>query len=132
MKEAFGQVWDFHNIFNCYKSDYPELPSDEIRDLRKRLLKEEYEEFLEAEDENDLVGIADALADIMYIVLGTAVSYGIPIDEVFDEVHRSNMSKVGEDGKPIHREDGKILKGKNYFKPDIVSILEKHKRNSEK
>ena len=74
-------------------------------------------------EQRDMVGIADALTDILYVVYGTGHSYGIDLDECFQEVHSSNMSKLGEDGKPIRRDDGKILKGPNYFAPDLESIL---------
>jgi len=91
--------------------------------LRRKLLKEEVEEYFEGEDKDDLENVAKELADIIYIVCGTAVSYGIPLDRVFDEVHRSNLSKLGDDGKPLRREDGKILKGPNYSPPNIKKIL---------
>jgi len=116
-------VKQFHKIYNCYTQENPGLPNEEIRDLRRRLLKEEYEEYLEGEETDDLVEIADALADMLYIMYGTALAYGIPLDEIFDEVHRSNLSKLGADGKPIVREDGKILKGPDFFKPDIAKIM---------
>ena len=90
--------------------------------LRMRLLEEEFNEYLESEIEDDLENIAKELADIIYIVCGTAVSYGIPLDRVFDAVHQSNMAKL-VDGKPIRREDGKILKPEGWTAPDIKSIL---------
>lgn len=93
--------------------------------LRFNLMKEENEEYMEAVDQGDLVEIADALGDMLYILCGTIVEHGMQdkIVEVFDEIHRSNMSKLGEDGEPILRADGKILKGKNYFKPNISKIM---------
>ncbi|RYF06923.1 MAG: hypothetical protein EOO77_26315 [Oxalobacteraceae bacterium] len=96
-----------------------------MRKLRSDLLEEEFNEYLDGEKNNDLVEIADALADIIYIAYGTGVSYGLPMDEIFDEVHRSNMSKLGEDGRPVYREDGKVVKGPNYSKPDIHAIVER-------
>ena len=89
--------------------------------------KEENEEYLEAANANDLVEVADALGDMLYILAGTIIEHGMQykIAEVFDEIQRSNMSKLGEDGHPIFREDGKVLKGPNYFKPNISSILKK-------
>jgi len=84
---------------------------------------EEVGEFVAASEKGDLVGIADALADIVYVVYGTALTYGIDLDAVLREVHRSNMSKLGRDGKPLIREDGKVVKSENYFPPDIASIL---------
>ena len=116
-------VEEFHRIYSVYISEKPELPVKETRDLRISLLREEFEEYLEAEADNDLVEIADALGDMLYIIHGTAVSYGIPLDEVFNEIHRSNKSKLGVDGKPIYREDGKVLKGPNFFRPDIAGII---------
>jgi predicted HAD superfamily Cof-like phosphohydrolase len=90
-------------------------------------MKEENEEYLEAANTNDLVEVADALGDMLYILAGTIIEHGMQykIAEVFDEIQRSNMSKLGEDGHPIFREDGKVLKGPNYFKPNIGEILEK-------
>ena len=88
-------------------------------------MKEENEEYLEAALNNDMVEVADALGDMLYILCGTIISHGMQdkIVEVFDEIQRSNMSKLGENGEPIYREDGKVLKGPNYFKPDISRIL---------
>jgi predicted HAD superfamily Cof-like phosphohydrolase len=95
--------------------------------LRYNLLKEENEEYLEACKRGDLVEIADALGDLLYITYGTILKHGLQhkIEEVFDEIHRSNMSKLDENGQPIFREDGKVLKSNRYFKPDIKKILEK-------
>jgi predicted HAD superfamily Cof-like phosphohydrolase len=89
-------------------------------------MKEENEEYLEAAENNDLVEVADALGDMLYILCGTIIEHGMQdkIEDVFNEIHRSNMSKLGEDGRPIYREDGKVLKGANYFKPHIKEILE--------
>jgi predicted HAD superfamily Cof-like phosphohydrolase len=89
-------------------------------------MKEENEEYLEAAENNDLGEVADALGDRLYILCGTIIEHGMQdkIEDVFNEIHRSNMSKLGEDGKPIYREDGKVLKGVNYFKPHIKKILE--------
>lgn len=131
-KTPFQKVWEFHTAFGQVRNIIPTLPGSEtladpnsLRSLRKRLLEEEYNEYVTGEDNNDLVEIADAIADILYIAYGTAVSYGLPMDEIFDEVHASNMSKLGDDGKPIYREDGKILKGPEFFKPDIAAIIER-------
>jgi predicted HAD superfamily Cof-like phosphohydrolase len=88
-------------------------------------MAEENQEYLEAANNNDLVEVADALGDILYILCGTIIEHGMQnkIEEVFDEIQRSNMSKLGEDGEPIYREDGKVMKGPNYFKPNILKIL---------
>lgn len=93
--------------------------------LRFELMKEENEEYLEAVKNNDIVEIADALGDMLYILCGTILEHGLQhkIESVFDEIQRSNMSKLGEDGKPIYREDGKVMKGPNYFKPNFEEIL---------
>ena len=103
------------------------MPST-ITELRYNLMKEENEEYLEAVKSNDLIEIGDALGDMLYILCGTIISHGFQdkIEALFDEIQRSNMSKLGDDGKPIYREDGKVLKGPNYFKPDIEKILKKN------
>jgi predicted HAD superfamily Cof-like phosphohydrolase len=100
---------------------------EDIKQLRFELMKEENEEYLEAANKNDLVEVADALGDMLYILCGTIIEHGMQdkIEAVFNEIQRSNMSKLGEDSKPIYREDGKVLKGPNYFKPNIREILEK-------
>lgn len=118
----FKSVVEFHKAFNLPVREKPGFPDDEERDLRKRLLQEEYFEYLDGENADDLENIAKELCDIIYIVCGTAAVYGIPLDKVFEEVHRSNMSKL-EDGKPIYRSDGKVLKGKDYKEPDVLGVL---------
>ena len=127
MKKQLEQLKEFHTTFNHPIELTPTAQSDELAQLRYKLGKEELDEYLEANQNDDPVGIADALADQLYILLGTMLVHGMQdvIEEVFDEVQRSNMSKLGEDGKPIYREDGKILKGPNYFKPDIGKIIHK-------
>ena len=118
----YTDVKDFHIAFGQRVGDKPELPESGERTLRQMLLAEEMWEYSKAERENDIVEIADALADIIYIACGTAVSYGIPLDKVFEEVHRSNMAKL-VDGKVIRREDGKIQKPEGWTPPDIKAIL---------
>ena len=120
----FTEVRDFHQAFGQRIGEKPELPNGAERCLRTRLLQEEFEEYLFAEGQSDLVEIADALADIIYIACGTAVSYGIPLDDVFAEVHRSNMAKL-VDGKVIRREDGKVQKPEGWTAPDIEGVLKK-------
>lgn len=124
---SIKKVEEFHNAFNIANNDSPQTLPKEEYELRYNLIKEENEEYLAACERGDIVEIADALGDILYIALGTLLKHGLQnkIDEVFEEIHRSNMSKLGSDGKPIYREDGKVLKGENYFKPNIKSILEK-------
>lgn len=116
-------VREFHERFLCPIGDNPELPSNVLCFLRWKLLYEELEEFSEALEKRDLVGAADALADILYVAYGAALTFGLPINEIFAEVHRSNMTKLGEDGNPIFRPDGKILKGPNYTPPDIKRFI---------
>lgn len=119
----YTDVRDFHIAFGQRVGQSPMIPEDiNERDLRISLLEEEFKEYLQAEEKNDIVEIADALADIIYIACGTAVSYGIPLDKVFNEVHRSNMAKL-VDGKPIYREDGKVLKPDGWTPPDIERCL---------
>jgi predicted HAD superfamily Cof-like phosphohydrolase len=102
-----------------------DVPSD-VREIRCALIEEEAAEFREALEADDLVEVADAVADLLYVVYGAAVTFGIPIDEVFAEVHRSNMTKLGTDGTPIYREDGKVLKGPSYEPPDVLGVLAAH------
>ena len=125
---AIDQVKEFSEAFNIkYSKDMnPNLDQPTI-DLRFRLMEEENQEYLEAAKNNDIVEIADALGDILYILCGTILAHGLQdkIVEVFNEIQKSNMSKLDINGKPVIREDGKILKGPNYFKPKIKEILEK-------
>lgn len=125
MKKQLQQLWDFQSAYNSTRNTKPTLLDSETSMLRYNLGKEELSEYLEACNNGDLVEITDALADQLYILLGTMVSHGLQdlIEDVFDEVHRSNMSKLGEDGKPIYREDGKILKGPNFSPPNIEKFL---------
>ena len=121
----FTDVRDFHQAFGQRIGEKPEFPSEDERELRISLLSEEFYEYRHAEEANDLIEVADALADIIYIACGTAVSYGIPLDDVFAEVHRSNMAKL-VDGKVIRREDGKVQKPEGWMPPDVKRILEEH------
>ena len=127
MKNKIKAVHGFHEAFGAGIKYTPTANIGEERNLlRFNLMKEENEEYLEAAQNNDLVEVADALGDMLYILCGTIIEHGMQhkIEEVFNEIQRSNMSKLGEDGKPIYREDGKVLKGPNYFKPNISKILE--------
>ena len=128
MKKYTDAVHEFHTAFGLGINDAPVANIGEDRNLlRFNLMKEENEEYFEAAQNGDLVEVADALGDMLYILAGTIIEHGMQhkIAEVFDEIQRSNMSKLGEDGKPIYREDGKVLKGPNYFKPNIKEILDK-------
>ena len=120
----YTDVKDFHQAFGQRVGEYPELPDVSERTLRMKLITEEFNELCDAEEANDIIEIADALADIIYIACGTAVSYGIPLDDVFAEVHRSNMAKL-VDGKVIRREDGKVQKPEGWTAPDIKGVLDK-------
>jgi predicted HAD superfamily Cof-like phosphohydrolase len=128
LSEVLSEVEKFHDAFgikNHYKPE-SELSQSEY-ELRFNLMKEENEEYLDAAKRGDIVEIADALGDQLYILCGTILRHGLQgkIIEVFQEIQRSNMSKLDEEGKPIYREDGKVLKSNLYFKPDIKSILSK-------
>lgn len=120
----FGKVKTFMETFGQDVKDKPEFPSVDVVALRYELIKEELEELFEAMGEKDLVEVADALTDILYVTYGAGHAFGIDLDACFDEVQRSNMSKLGADGKPIYREDGKILKGPNYFAPDLTKYVQ--------
>lgn len=125
-KEIIGAVETFHDAFGIKNHYEPtaELTHDELQ-LRYKLMREENEEYLEAAEKGDLVEIADALGDQLYILCGTILRHGLQhkIEEVFAEIQRSNMSKLDENGKPIYREDGKVLKSNLYFKPNIQEVL---------
>ncbi len=126
MRKQLDSVKEFHTAFRIGHSETPIANLvEEKKILRYNLMKEENEEYLDAVKNNDLIEIADALGDMMYILCGTIIEHGLQdkIEAVFDEIQRSNMSKLGEDGNPIYREDGKVLKGPNYFKPDFSKIL---------
>ena len=126
IKKPIQAVIDFHNAFGLGVEQNPKanLPHA-ISKLRFDLMKEENEEYLQAARANDIVEIGDALGDMLYILCGTIIAHGFQdkIESIFDEIQKSNMSKLGADGKPIYREDGKVLKGPNYFKPNIEKIL---------
>lgn len=128
MKIRLAAVHKFHSAFGLGINDEPKADLGEQKNmLRFNLMKEENEEYLEAAQANDLIEVADALGDMLYILCGTILEHGMQykIEEVFNEIQRSNMSKLGANGKPIYREDGKVLKGPNYFKPNIKEILNK-------
>jgi predicted HAD superfamily Cof-like phosphohydrolase len=126
MKNKIAAVHEFHTAFGLGIKDVPQADLGVNKNqLRHELMREENEEYMEAATKNDLVEVADALGDMLYILCGTIIEHGMQhkIEEVFNEIQRSNMSKLGADGKPIYREDGKVLKGPNYFKPNIAKIL---------
>ena len=127
MKTQLKQVEEFHNAFGQVNGTEPQLLEEKAFELRHRLMAEENDEYLEACDQDDIVGIADALGDQLYILCGTILKHGLQhkIEEVFNEIHLSNMSKLDANGEPILREDGKIMKSNRYFKPDIAKIVYK-------
>ncbi|MBF0693617.1 MAG: nucleoside triphosphate pyrophosphohydrolase family protein [Flavobacterium sp.] len=126
MKKQLDAVQDFHTAFEIGYQNQPTsiLPDSKI-ELRYNLMKEENEEYLEAAKNHDMQEIADALGDMLYILCGTIIEHGLQekIEKVFDEIQRSNMSKLGADMKPIYREDGKVMKGPLYFKPDFSKLF---------
>ena len=125
-QETIDHVRAFHDAFGITNADAPEavLSPKELR-LRHELMREENDEYLAAAEQGDLVEVADALGDQLYILCGTILKHGLQhkIEEVFLEIQRSNMSKLDADGKPIYREDGKVLKSERYFRPDIAAVL---------
>jgi len=119
----FEKVIQFMNTYGQEVKHKAELPNEDIVELRLDLIEEEVSELEDAVDDKDIVAIADALTDILYVVYGAGAAFGINLDACFHEVHSSNMSKLGEDGKPIYREDGKVMKGPNFREPNLKSIL---------
>ena len=125
MEKQLQAVAEFHKAFKQKDGKWPTNIDADDYELRHRLMSEENDEYLDACDENSLVGIADALGDQLYILCGTILKHGMQhiIEDVFNEIQASNMSKLGDDGKPVLREDGKILKGPGYFKPDLSKFI---------
>jgi len=119
----FELVGDFMEAFGQKVELEPTWPDFNTRELRLDLIQEELDELAQAMEDRDMVQIADALTDLLYVVYGAGHAFGIDLDECFQEVHSSNMSKLGPNGKPIHREDGKVMKGPGYYEPDLESIL---------
>ena len=119
----FDKVGTFMKTFGQEVKTKPSLSSDKINKLRIDLIKEELEELTEAMQKKDLLEVADALTDILYVTYGAGHAFGINLDECFNEVQNSNMSKLGKDRKPIYNDSGKVMKGPNYFKPDFSKIL---------
>ena len=119
----FELVGDFMEAFGQKVEVDPTWPDFNTRELRLELIQEELDELAQAVDDRDMIQIADALTDLLYVVYGAGHAFGIDLDECFQEVHSSNMSKLGPNGKPIHREDGKVMKGPGFFEPDLENIL---------
>ena len=119
----FGKVGHFMKTFGQEIKIKPDLSTEKINKLRVSLINEELEEFKEAIKNNDLTEAADASTDILYVTYGAGHAFGINLDKCFDEVQQSNMSKLGDDGKPIYNDKGKVMKGPNYFKPDLTKFV---------
>ena len=119
----FESVKKFMETFGQDVKEKAEFPNEKITSLRHDLIKEELEELREAIDNKDITEVADALADILYVTYGAGHAFGVNLDKCFKEVQNSNMSKLGADGKPIYNDKGKVLKGPNYFKPDLTKFV---------
>ena len=119
----FSKVGTFMKTFGQEVKTKPSFSTDKINKLRLDLIKEELEELTEAMNNKDLLEVADALTDILYVTYGAGHAFGVDLDKCFDEVQRSNMSKLGVDGKPIYNESGKVMKGPDYFAPDLKKII---------
>ena len=119
----FNKVKTFMKTFGQEVKTKPSLSSNKINSLRYDLIKEELEELKEAMENKDILEVADALTDILYVTYGAGHAFGIDLDKCFEEVQSSNMSKLGEDGKPIYNESGKVMKGPKYFKPDLTKFV---------
>ena len=119
----FSKVGTFMKTFGQEVKDKPAFSTDKINKLRIDLIKEELEELTEAIKNNDLLEVADALTDILYVTYGAGHAFGIDLDKCFEEVQNSNMSKLDENGKPIYNESGKVMKGPNYFKPNLSKFV---------
>ncbi|WP_292486535.1 hypothetical protein [Methanohalobium sp.] len=122
-KTNYELVKEFHETFGHPVKNEPGLPDVQTMQLRYDLIEEELEEMKDGMSKGDVVSIADAIGDILYVAYGAALCYGVNADDLVQEIHDSNMTKLGEDGKPIRREDGKIMKGPSYRKPDIESVI---------
>ena len=119
----FSKVGVFMKTFGQEVKDKPSFSTDKINKLRLDLIKEELSELTEAMNNKDLLEVADALTDILYVTYGAGHAFGINLDKCFDEVQNSNMSKLGDNGKPIYNEHGKVMKGPNYFKPNLTKFI---------
>ena len=119
----FSKVGTFMKTFGQEVKTKPSFSTEKINKLRIDLIKEELEELTEAINNKDLLEVADALTDILYVTYGAGHAFGIDLDKCFDEVQNSNMSKLGENGKPIYNDSGKVMKGPNYFKPDLSKFV---------
>lgn len=124
MKSNFEKTLEWSEKFESHIQASPSFPPDNIIRLREKLISEEFEEYKEAVRQENVKEVASELADLLYVVYGTAIAFGIDIDAVFDEIHRANLTKLGADGKPVRRADGKIVKGPNFKRADISLIID--------
>ena len=124
----FERVRKFMETFGQEIKEKAEFPSEKITSLRQDLIKEELDELKAAIDTKDIKEVADALTDILYVTYGAGHAFGIDLDKCFEEVQNSNMSKLGSDGKPIYNDKGKVMKGPNYFKPDLTKFVAQWKK----
>lgn len=131
MKSMIEQVREFHELFGVDCPSTPSIPNKKIVKLRISLIREEFKELRKAFEEGDLVAVADALSDLHYVITGTSLACGLPENELFSEVHRSNMSKANEDGSVNRRADGKILKSSRWSPPNLESIIKRKKKEME-
>ena len=122
----FNKVGEFMKTFGQEVKNKPSFSTDKFNQLRVSLIQEELDELKEAMSNNDLLEVADALTDLLYVTYGAGHAFGIDLDKCFEEVQNSNMSKLGEDGKPIYNEFGKVMKGPNYFKPDLEKFIKRN------
>ena len=120
----FISVKKFMQTFGQEVKTKSEFPSEKVVKLRYDLIKEELDEFAQAIKDRDITEVADSLTDILYVTYGAGIAFGIDLDKCFDEVQRSNMSKLGQDGKPIYNENGKVMKGPKYFEPNLKKFVE--------
>ena len=119
----FEKVKEFMNVFGQEIKNKAEFPNDKIINLRKKLIEEEFQELKDAIKDNDIVEVPDALTDILVVTYGAGVAFGIDLDKCFEEVHRSNMSKLSKEGKPNYNEFAKVMKGPNYSPPDLKKFI---------
>ena len=128
MINALEKLIDFHKSFEINIEEKPFIPSTDRCNLRQKLLEEELSEFKEAWETKDIIEVADALADIQYVLLGTILEFGLQnyFSDIFNEVHRSNMTKLDDNGKPLRRNDGKVIKSKSYDPPNISKIIKQN------
>lgn len=121
--DLHDMVRQFHEVYSAFSGESPAFPTADIVELRLSLIEEELVELRDAVAAGDLCEVADALGDLLYVVAGAGLAFGLPLREVVEEIHRSNLSKLDEDGKPIYRGDGKVLKGPNFTPPDLARVL---------